>query len=200
MELLIALAVTSILILYFFAIEKIGRQDLFTVSRRAKVQNEVSYVLGHMSKYLPRTIGSRSISAQDPVSTATISGDAALRFFVDLASDCSSPGDGQWSSTSGCDRWQAYRYRSSSASPTTDRYQIWYYAYCPGSDCGTESYEVIARHITVFNCTLTDNYVDVSITGCWDPTQPASLGACGSANNPSVTMNAYINMPSVTAN
>jgi len=203
MELLLALAVTSIVILYFFAVEKIGRQDLFNTDHRAKVQNEVSYVLDHMTKNLTRTIGSTAnITGQNPaVSTSTISGDAALRFFVDLASDCSSPGEGQWNTQ--CDRWRAYRYRPASATPTTDRYQIWYYEYCDGTDCsgaGTIGPEIIARRITAFSCAITNNYIDVTITGCWDPAEAAASGACGSANNPSVAMHAYINMPSVTAN
>jgi hypothetical protein len=201
MELLVALTVTTVIILYFFAIEKIGRQDLFTTDHRAKVQNEVSYVLQHMSKNLPKTIGSRAVSGQDPVSTSAISGDAALRFFVDLdlTADCStanSAGDGQWNTE--CDHWRAYRYRSSSASPAADRYQLWYYAYCPGADCGTETYEIISEHTTAFNCSITNNYVDVEVTGCWDP--DGSPYACGTTSNPSVTMHAYINMPAVSTN
>jgi hypothetical protein len=200
MELLVALVLVSLVILYFSGIERIGYQDLLTTGRRTKVQNDVSYVLEHMSKNIPKSIGSRAISGQDPVSTSSISGDAALKFFVDLASDCTSPGEGQGNpqSPTQCDRWRAYRYRSASASPAADRYQLWYYAYCPGADCGTESHEIIANHITAFNCSLANNYIDIKITGCWDP--DGTPEACGTPNNPSVVMHAYINMPSVSTN
>jgi hypothetical protein len=201
MELLVALAVATVIILYFFAIEKIARQDLFNIDRRNKVQNEVSYVMQHLSKNLPKTIGSRAVSGQDPISATFIipPRDVSLVFFVDLADDCVSAGDGQWNTQ--CDRWSAYRYRCGSVSPKAERYQLWYYASCQGTNCtgvGTIGPEVIATRITAFNCSITDNYVDVEVTGCWDP--DGSPYACGTTSNPSVTMHAYINMPAVSTN
>jgi hypothetical protein len=225
MELLAALAVTSIIILYFFAIEKIGRQDLINADHRAKVQNDVSYVIDHMTtningrmrlvgtKMQPYggAIGNTQISSQYPVDTTAISGDNAIKIWID------SNNNGQRDSG---DKQIAYRYRPSSASPVADRYQIWYYSNytdSPGSS------EVIGGSTPPppgygirpdFSSTTTNptyvvytgggsndlNYLDVQITGCWDPTQPDGdpKKSCGTANNPSVVMHAYINMPSVS--
>jgi hypothetical protein len=201
MELLVALAVATVIILYFFAIEKIARQDLFNIDRRNKVQNEVSYVLQHLSKNLPKTIGSRAVSGQDPIAVYTIPliRDIVLIFFVDLADDCVSAGDGQWNTQ--CDHWRAYWYKPASTFPARYRYQLWYFGSCYGTNCtgaGTIGPEAIAKRITAFNCSITDNYVDVEVTGCWDP--DGSPYACGTTSNPSVTMHAYINMPAVSTN
>ena len=220
-ELLLALVVTSIVILYFFAIEKIGRQDLFNTDHRAKVQNNVSYVLDHMTTNITGrkklladnityqirggAIGNTRISPY-PVDTTGIGGDNAIKIYID------SNNNGKLDPGSGTneDKQIAYRYRPASASPATDRYQIWYYSnYTDYSG----SYEVLTGNrirpdfssntgqYTYVVYDAAKNYLDVQITGCWDPTQPdGSTNACGTLNNPSVTMHAYINMPSVSTN
>lgn len=209
MELLVALAVTSIVILYFFAIEKIGRQDLFTIDHRAKVQNDVSYIIDHMTTnitgrkkladdyvtYQTRggAIGNTQIAAEYPVDTSTgIDGDNAILIWIDYDND------GKRTSS---DKRIAYRY---SGAPN---YQIWYYSNYTDSPA---SYEVLTGNrimpnfssdtgqqtYVVYNAA--NNYLNVQVTGCWDP--DGSPDACGTDKNPSVTMHAYINMPSVSTN
>ena len=246
MELLVALAVTSIVILYFFAMEKIGRQDLFNADHRAKVQNDVSYVIDQMSAningkkklaadnvtYQIRggAIGNTQISSQYPVDTTQINGDNAIKIWID------SNNTGQWDSG---DVQIAYRY-----SPASN-YQIWYYpgytiytgslssCDCPDPTNLATCCEVLTGNRikgnfsdntsdpTYVACIRSDtsqptacstcrnppycnNYLDVQISGCWEP-NGATLGACDSASNPnpknpSVTMHSYIKMPSVSTN
>jgi prepilin-type N-terminal cleavage/methylation domain-containing protein len=224
MELLVALIVTSILVLYFFAIEKIGRQDLITADRRAKVQNDVSYVLDHMTTNITGrmklaadnetyqirggAIGNTQLSSQYPIDTSQINGDNAIKVRID------SNNNGQRDSN---DIQIAYRY-----SPASN-YQIWHYpnytAYtgslvtctCPTPGDLTTCCEVLtgSRIRPDFSSTTgqdktyvvydpNNNYLDVQVTGCWDPAE--ATHTCGHADNPSVTMRSYIRMPSVTTN
>lgn len=241
MELLVALVVTSIIILYFSAIERIGYQDLLTTDRRSKVQNDVSHVLDHMTTNITgrkkldadnRTyhirggaIGNTQISSQYPIDTTSgIGSDNAILIWIDYDNDGQRDSD---------DKQIAYRY---SGAPN---YQIWYYpgytsytgslSSCACSDpsdltscCevltgnrirGNFSYNTsdptyvacvssdTSQPTACSNCSSSpycNNYLDVQITGCWDP--DGSPDACGTSNNPSVVMHAYISMPSVSTN
>jgi len=227
MELLVALIVVSMIILYFFAIEKIGRQDLLNADHRTKVQNNVSYVLDHMTTNIKGrmgrggAIGNMCISPYPVDTTSGISGcNNAIKIYIDSNNNGKlDPGTGP-----NDDKQIAYCY-----SPTPN-YQIWYYSNYTDYP---STYEVITGNRTRGNfsyntsdptyvaCIRSDtsqptacsncsgspycnNYLDVQITGCWEP-GGATLGACDSANspnpnNPSVTMHAYINMPSVSTN
>ena len=56
-ELLISIAVVSIMILTFYSIDTFSRNQVINSDRRAKVQNELGYVLEHMSKYIQQAGG-----------------------------------------------------------------------------------------------------------------------------------------------
>jgi prepilin-type N-terminal cleavage/methylation domain-containing protein len=57
--------------------------------------------------------------------------------------------------------------------------------------------ETLASHVQAFNVVLADiNYLNVSISTCWDPASPAT---CGTLSNPSVNMTSIMKMPSVSS-
>jgi hypothetical protein len=228
MELLVALVLVSLIILYFSAIERIGYQDLLTTGRRTKVQNDVSRVLDHISTNITGrkrwnsvtlqmdtyggAIGNTQISSEYPINTTSgIGGDNAIIIWIDYTNN------GQRDSS---DKQIAYRY-----SPAPN-YQIWYYpsytgytgslssCTCPNPTDLTSCCEVITgnrimpdfrsadtnaqTYVYYPSSGATINYLDVQITGCWNPA--GTPYACGTPNNPSVVMHAYINMPSVSTN
>ncbi len=194
-ELLIAIVLLSVIILAISSIDLFTRFHTISADRRVKLQNEISYALDHMAKEITLTIGNRAIAAKDPVDLTPISGDAAIRVFIDLGLT-SGPGDGlgdRQSPTQG-DRWIAYRF-TGAAGNSADRFQIWYYANCVGPNCnqpGSIGPEVIARNIADFNRSVIDNVVEVAVTARWQPTQAAS------PDNPEVVMRTKIKMPSVS--
>lgn len=198
-ELLMAVVLFSIIVLALNSIHLFSHFQALSSVRRTKLQNEVSMVLEHMTKEIGKAIGSVAISGQEAIDLSLISGDKAVRAFIDLGADCIAAGDGRRGT--GCDRWIAYRFRDSSAL-LDERYQIWYYA-----DYAGGAYEVIAKQISAFNVSydntasdgdVVDNYVDVSVTACWDPTQV--IDPCGSPDNPSVMMNTRIRLPALSTN
>ena len=221
MELLLALVVTSIVILYFFAIEKIGRQDLLNTDYRTKVQNNVSYVLDHITTNITGrkklladnityqirggAIGNTRISPYPVDTTSGIGGDNAIKIYIDSNNNGKlDPGSG-----SSEDKQIAYRYRPSSASPAEDRYQIWYYPNYTDNPNDSDAEVVTQRKIspdfstnaaqpTHITYSVNNNYIGIQATACWDP--DGNPNACGTTDNPSITMSTRIKMPSVSTN
>ncbi len=178
-ELLIAICIFSLVVLGFSSIETFSRYHVLSSDRRIKLQNDASYVLEHMAKYIGEAIGdanNAAVSIEDS--------NRRIEVYADLASDGSSPGDGQ-RGTEG-DRWLAYQF---SGSPD---YEVRYYSDYVGSPA---SYEVLSRKTSAFSCSLTDNYVLVEITTCWNP-----AGTCASLDNPALSMKNRIAMPAVSTN
>ncbi len=178
-----------LIVLGFSSIETFSRRGLMATARRAEIQGEVSYVLNHIAKQATRAIGAQGIPGQQAVDLTQIAGDDSLRIYVDAGADHESVGDGIRATSGDC--WRAYRYRNE-LSPPADRYQIWYY---PDYNNPADSYEVLARKIRNFRPfpISNQNYFEVEIIACWDPSQSASL------DNPCITSSARISMPSVSA-
>lgn len=59
-ELLISVAIISVVIISFYSIDTFSRNQVLNSDRRAKVQNELSYILDHMSKYVQQGRGDLS--------------------------------------------------------------------------------------------------------------------------------------------
>lgn len=190
-ELIIAIVLLSTIALGFVSIEIFNQFHVITTIRRTKVQNEAALALEHMTKEISKAIG--DVTSPPVEINATISGDEAIKVLIDAN------GNGRQDPLP-TDCWIGYRFTGASGSPTTDRYQIWFYANCVGPNCnqaGSIGPEVIARNITSFTRSLTNNYVNVVVTACW---VPAQIGSCGSSDNPSVNMSCHIKMPSVSTN
>ncbi len=208
LEVVISLILISILALIFAAIELVGVSHTLTVDRRAKVQNDVAYVLEHSAKQISKAIGNAKINkttsdGDEIIKTNTIAGSdgAAIEFYVDADSNGKRDDD---ASTP----WRAYRFRSASAVET-ERYQVWYCPSCPNAACltcntawGSAQY-ILSKKITSVTYTYSgaNNYVDISIQGCWDKGNETIYGNCGSSDkNPKASMKARIKMPSVSTN
>jgi hypothetical protein len=200
LELLIAITLLSVIVIGFTSIDMFSRYHVLTADRRAKVQNEVSYVLEHMSKEISKAIGD---SNNLPV--VIDDSNRRVKVYIDYNPD-GQRGTG--------DRWIAYRYRDSSA-PEAERYQLWYCPQCTDSTCGVCTPDdwnstgfinngyVLSRKITSFSPTYDntetdgdprDDYLEIQSTIRWDPAQAVSF------DNPEVTMSTRIKMPSVSTN
>lgn len=196
-ELLISLSIFSIMIIGFSSIDTFSHYHVISADRRAKLQNEVSYLLEHMAKnmtgtYNPYIIpyvargGAIGDINQAPVSLSIIGGDNAMIIWIDANSN---------GKRDASDKQIAYRYSSSN-------YQIWYYSDYTDSSA---SYEVIANKIrpnfssgtsqpTYRTYSSSNNYVEVQIGACWDPDSTPS--SCGSRDNPALSMKNRIQLPS----
>ena len=197
-ELLIAICIFALIIIGFSSIDTFSRYHVITSDRRAKLQNDASYVLGHMAKNLTGT-GTSGGAVGDannyPVQPTNISGNNGITFRVD------SNNNGK---LDGSDKQIAYTYSAAN-------YQIWYYSnYTDYPD----SYEVLTQqnpvtgysHIrpnfssdisqpTYRSYSSANNYIEVQIGACWTPSSDAT---CGTADNPSLSMKNRIYMPAVS--
>jgi len=194
LELLIAIVLFATIAVGFYSIDLFSRNQLISSQRHAEIQNEVSFVLAHITKEVTHAIGSTVLAGQYPFNVLPIGGDSdVLRVYVDLAADGVSAGDGKWGT--GGDRWRAYRLRGASA-PADERYQLWYY---PNYIDPSSAYEVLAKHINFFGATIQYNFISVGVAGCYDPT--GGIGGCGTTvQNPEVGMTGRVHMPSVSLN
>lgn len=183
-ELLIAITLLSLIVLGFSSIDLFSRNQVLTADRRAQVQNEVAYVLEHMTKELNNAIGNSIIPNNSPFWAAPDS--VQIGYIADV--------DHNGQRIDDAAHRRGYRYGGSNP------YTIWFCtnpieAMCYSSGSGAE---FLSRRITAFtpNYVTTDNYIGIDLTGCWDP--DGSPNACGTPDNPSVTMRTRIKMPSVS--
>lgn len=190
MELLIALALSSVIILGLTSIYLFSRFHLVTSDRRAQAQNEASYVISHMGKEIAKAIGNEKIDGVNSVvSTNDIDGYKAIEVYIDANRN------GLRETTAGTDHWIAYRFDGSA-------HQMQYCVQClvGGSSCTSCSWENLSKKIIGFDRSYTsgNNYVEITLTACWDPGEAAFK--CGSIDNPTVTLRNRIVMPAVSTN
>lgn len=211
-ELLVCIIVLAVFVLILNIVDLFSHTHVVTSDRRAKIQNDISYVMEHHLKELSKAIGNTVIDGSaNIVVTGTFYGDdrAAIKSYIDSGiqnpDGTYQPGDGQRGTST--DRWISYRVRSDTAVPTSERYQVWFCPNCTDSSCimcnpawGSAS-NVLGNRVINATYAYADNYVDISLTGCWDPqnTSDAAFGPCGASNkNPTVVMKARIKMPAVS--
>ena len=200
LELLVSMVILSILVIIFAAIELFSHTHVLTVDRRARVQNDLAYILEHSSKQIAKAIGNTKINNYEIIKTDTVEGSdgAAIEFYIDV------DGNGKRDDDSSTP-WRGYRFRSATAG--SDSYQFWYCPQCSDSTCKVCTpawgYKDNTLGERVTNATYTynydNNYVDIEISGCWDKANEAIFGNCGSSDkNPSASLTARIKMPSVS--
>ena len=189
-ELLIAISLLAVMILGINSIDVFSRFHFFSTDRRAKLQNDVSYCLEHMTKYFFYAIGNESLPGMansvvfiSPNSSNT----SILSVFVDA--------NGSGVKDAG-DTWSGYLFNSNA-------HKLTYYAQCADSACSIAAGSplVLSSKITAFSAVkdfTKGPYVNVSLTACWDPTQ--TTATCGTSDNPSVTMATSLALPSVSNN
>lgn len=203
-ELLIAIALLSIIVLGLGNIDIFGHIQVLSSDRRTRLHNGASFILGHMTKEISRAIGNELVfGADNVVNTANISGNNAIRVYID--SDATGGiGDGKRDTVT--DRWIAYRFTGATGVPAT-QYQVWYCPQCTDGTCVTcnpawgTDINIIARNIKDPILTkpkngsgqLNANYVTIRLTACWDP-------AVESIDMPCVDLSGRMEMPSVSVN
>jgi len=203
LELLISMIILSILVIIFAAIELFSHTHVLTIDRRAKVQNDLAYIMEHSTKQIAKAIGNTQINSNEIIKISTIAGDdiAAIKFYVDVDSDGNRDDDA-------ASPWRAYRLRSLSA-PESERYQFWWCPSCSDSACATCSpawgtlENILSDRVTgpetPFVHDAANNYVDITIQGCWDPKKVTTADDCGTSDrNPGTSLTARIKMPSVS--
>ena len=193
-ELLIAVCIFALIVIGFSSIDTFSRYHVITSDRRAKLQNDASYVLEHMAKWIGMAIGDVNNSTVD---TSNIGGDAAVQVWIDY---------NQNGQRDAGDREIAYRFTGSPAA-----YQIRFCPECTNGSCTNcnpdwNSTEILSSRISSFSPTYDntetdgdpiDDYVEVSLTACWDAKDnPATCGTV--VDNPSIRMRNRINMPSLS--
>jgi hypothetical protein len=172
------------IVIGFFSIDTFSRHHLLTADRRAKVQNDLSLVMEHMSKNIMQGIGD---SNQYPLKLVSGSGFDCLSIVQD------SNGNGRYDSgvdvvrSYCCDGAGKVRYCDRAAGIDTP------------ADCSAGNSEVLSSHIvscidaTSIIVNNAVNYALINLTACWDVS-----GTCGTPENPSVNMNSRVYMPSIS--
>lgn len=169
------------MVIGFSNIDTFSHYHVAASDKKAKLQSDAAYVLEHMAKMVGQGIGDVN---QEPVdNTSGVSGDAAVKAWTDynlngVRDDAS-------------DRQVAYRYRGA------PDYQVWYYSDYSGSP---GSYEIMSSKVSAFTSSYSsaNNYAEIQLSVCWDP--DGSPSACGSVDNPAISMRNRIYMPAVSTN
>lgn len=204
-ELIIALSLVSVIVLGLSSINLFSHFQVTSSDRRAKIQNEATQVLEHMTKEISKAIGNEAINGADSVvNILSQINEVRTRVYIDAnlngqrEAPIVNPLPGQ-------DHWIAYRHITGGGV-----YNVEYCSRCPDANCVfaqcMDSVEVLSRNINSFIPNkpvnglgqLNSNATTIQLTACWNP-QAASLPN-GTADNPCVNMNTSIKMPSVSAN
>ncbi|MBM3249831.1 MAG: hypothetical protein FJZ09_03165 [Candidatus Omnitrophica bacterium] len=193
LELLISIILLAIISLALTNVDLFSRFHVISSDRRAKIQNEVSFLLDHMAKQMLGAVGDIN---QPPVDIGVIGTSQSIRVWVDTN------GNGMRDDAT-IDKQIAYVYDSAN-------YRFNYYANYTDFPAVFETItqKVIQPDFTGYSSlpatppetykvyNSANNYVDVFITACWDPDETPF--ACGSPDNPTVVMQSRIMMPSVS--
>ena len=78
-ELIVSMALMSLVVLSIYSIELFSRHHVISSEKRAKVQNEISYAIEYISKYVQQSNGNLSRKAIQPLATG-------FRVYIDLNS------------------------------------------------------------------------------------------------------------------
>ncbi len=179
-ELIIAITLVSVIILGINSISIFSHYHLISSDRRAKLQNDLSYCLDHITKEASKAIGNEAIFGSTTVVNAT---NGSLTVFIDANQNAQKDAEPN-------DYWIQYKLNGNTLN---------YCSQCPDKACATcSSLQPLSSKITAFtpdppNFAADGNYIKVRIiTGRWDPANPVSQ------DNPEVTMQTTINLPSVS--
>jgi hypothetical protein len=189
LELLIAIVLLSVVTIGISSIDIFSRSHVLSSQRRTSLQNEASFVLGHMTKEITRAIGNTQI-------------DRAVFFYINNNGIRIRIDDHPLPSGNGRidldDSWIAYRQVGS---------EIWFYDNAGTVEPPAGPHDVLASHVVFTDFTqpsdtwglqidrdLSVNFIDVTIRCRWRPNPPASV------DNPQVELRTRIKMPSVSTN
>jgi Tfp pilus assembly protein PilE len=182
-ELIVAMVLVAVIILGINSISLFSNYQLISSDRRAKVQNEISYCLEHITKHVSAAIGNEVLFGNDTVVVASSASNPKLAVFIDANANGLRDVVG--------DYWINYYFNSGAKE----------FRYC--GNCGASSScagcniteEVLSKKISAFipskNFT-NGNYAEVVISGRWDPSSAVSQ------DNPEVTMRTTLIFPSIS--
>ena len=176
LELLIAISLIAVISVGLVSISIFTQHHVISSDRRAKVQNAVSLVLEHMAKNIRGTDtsgGAIGYSGKSPITIAN----AGAKIFIIVDSNNNGRFD-----DSGVDGTIIYEFNA-----ITHNIDF--------TPAGSTTPEPLTQGTIVsvqFAYNITDNFIEVQITGRWRPDQAISLV------NPEVVMLNRINMPSVS--
>lgn len=212
-ELIISIILLSVIVLALASIDLFSRHHVLTSDLRARMQNQMYYAIEHMSRRIPQAIGNEYINGQNQVIDIIDDTTANDRERIKIYTDASGDGVRQDIGNPGVtdDHWIAYRFFDSTG-PSNDRYKIQYCSYCRQKKCNNcfsaDGWVTIADNIIDFdlekptigggNDTLTNNYVTIAITSCFDPANAITSAACGTLDNPQFSVKSSIKLPSVS--
>lgn len=185
-ELIISIVLLGMVMMGFYGIDMFSRNQFIGIDRKAKVENDAVFVLAHISKNLLRAIGD-----VDPANAALNISPGANTGRIIAKID--SNGDGM---RDGSDADIGYCFNLSGCNNTPVRN----YAIVFNSNLSATpqpAAETIATHVRSFNAVQNGNFLNVTISTCWNPT--GSPRPCGTLDNPAFNSTSIIRMPSVSA-
>jgi type II secretory pathway pseudopilin PulG len=183
-ELVISIALVGMVMLGVLGIYTFSYRQFVNTDKRSKIQNEANLVLSHISKNLLRAIG----DAADPPLTVNGFGNSV----VICATIDSSP-DGIRNLAN--DFNISYCFNDIGCNnPVAQPFTMFFNANISDP---LSIPEIIASHVQFFSAILENNFLNVTISTCWDPT--GTPQPCGSIDNPAMNMTSIIKMPSVSA-
>jgi len=225
-ELLLAIILLSVVILGVSSIDIFSRNQVISSDRRARIQNQIYLVLEHINKKLTgytsaadTNVGG-AIGNEIPLELKDSVVDIAdqignneksrLKVYIDANANgvkeepINNPRKDQ-------DHWIAYAFYDNAVADK--KYQVQYCGLCFDKTCQTckESWIPVSENITSFipkkpvandprdnKPFLSDNYVEVEVTACFDPKKAKVSSDCGTLDNPNINMRTRIKLPGVS--
>jgi hypothetical protein len=180
-ELLIGVVLLGLIVLGLSGIELFCRYHFVASDRKVKVVNQATYLLEHMTKNIGQGIGTVN---EPPVDgTAQPPFDTSIRAVIDSNQNAIRDAD---------DLTVAYMFQRST-------HEVFYY---PDFNAAAGHGEKLGTQIRDFTVSVpANNIVEVNLTACWDASVPDSSSKhCGTPDNPGVSMQTRIYLPSVSIN
>lgn len=211
-ELLVGLALLSIIVLGLSQIDLFSRSQVLRTDRQAVVENELSLILSHMDKTGLWAIGNERVYGNDTVVRSDTDGNS-----IDLAVYVDGNKDGKYTSAGGGDYAVAYQLGTNpgAGAGLPKQHHLRYCSQCNSisvckNNAQCPAWETLGTHISSITnfaiskpngSKLNNNYVYIEMTACWRPDAPANTpDSCGTLLNPQVTMHTVINFPMVSVN
>jgi hypothetical protein len=210
-ELLIALSLIAAVSLGLVSVNLFSAEHFFNAQRRAQVENELSFVLEHMSKALIGREG-RGGAIGEVDNPAIIANNALIPYEggggqdpgIIIYIDKNGNGVRDAVGVAGGDAVIAYRYQPEGKP---DGWQMWFYPDYYNYPAVSRNPAVLSGRIKNFMIiqnppgnaySPVQNYVEFEISACWEPAQ--SPGSCGSPANPMATVRVRFQAPSISTN
>ena len=215
-ELLFTIGLLGILVLYFSALEQIGRHNFTSIDRKVTLQNQAAYVLERVAQKLRTVVGDRTLTVNGNPANPIFYNQNGLRKRIKFTFDNPNNPNGQWDGIAGGDNFGCIRfadnlndleYREFNGTAAQENN----YRRTTNANCANRytNIETLASNVEDVNFAfiptdddpsvspMTTNYIEISVTLCYDINNSAT---CGSDTNPHVTMTTRVAMPMVSLN